>query len=282
MSDSVLGNNFLRAFLERARSAATTEDRLAADPIGIVRQYDNPQDREVVALITASLAYGRASLVRDAASRALESLGAAPAIALRDRPFELHAEALEGFVYRMTRAQDLADLYCGLGDALRNHGSLQAAYAAGSGTHLERASHFVQRIRGARARPELARGLRYLLVDPGDGSAAKRLHMFFRWVVRRDDGVDLGLWDQPSAGELRMPLDTHTSRIARYLGFTDRKATDARTVEEVTSALRAIEPEDPTRYDFALAHLGISGSCIHRRSPLHCPACPVDSVCKLQ
>ena len=221
------------------------------------------------------------SLVRDAARRALAPLGSSPAQTLVATAADRWPEVFDGYVYRMTRGADLADLYAALGKALREHGSLEALYAATEGSHLERASGLVQWLRGARLRSELSRGLRYLLVDPVDGSTAKRMHMFFRWVGRGPDDVDLGLWSSVGPDELIMPLDTHTSRIARYIGLTSRASTDLRTAIEVTESLRELHPADPLRYDFALAHLGISGNCIHRRSAEHCPQCPLEAVCRL-
>jgi uncharacterized protein (TIGR02757 family) len=130
-------------------------------------------------------------------------------------------------------------------------------------------------------RRDEARGFRYLLPDPADGSTTKRLHMFFRWVSRPADGIDLGLWESARPADLIMPLDTHTSRICRYIGLTTRASTDLKAAQQVTAALAVMRPEDPLYFDFAIAHLGISKRCIHRRSPDHCPGCPLDSVCGL-
>ena len=281
MCESDDGNKIVRTFLDAMVDSTSTEDRLANDPIGLVRAFEDPADQEVVALIASTLAYGRVDLVRDAIRRALIPLGPNPAQLLADTAPDDWFEPLERYVYRMTRGPDLADLFAALGDVLRTRGSLEALYAAEDGPHIERASAFVQALRAGRRRPELTRGLRYLLVDPADGSAAKRLNMFFRWVVRGPDAVDLGLWSCATPSELVMPLDTHTSRIARYIGLTGRAATDLRTAIEVTDSLRALHPSDPLRYDFALAHLGIAGRCIHRRSDAHCPGCPLEPVCQL-
>lgn len=281
MSESRAGKKILRGFLEETLARTDLDERLANDPIGLVRVWEDPADREVVALIAASLAYGRVELVRRAVAQAVSYLGQSPASSLAERPPESWFAPTAAFVYRMTRGPDLADLFAGMGQTLREHGSLQGAYTYGSGAHLERASSFVHTLRAGRVRAELSRGLRYLLPDPADGSTTKRLHMFFRWVGRGPDAIDLGLWTAIDRRELVMPLDTHTSRICRYLGLTRRATTDLKAALEVTASLRELCPEDPLRYDFALAHLGISGRCIHRRSPEHCPSCPLERVCTL-
>jgi uncharacterized protein (TIGR02757 family) len=155
-------------------------------------------------------------------------------------------------------------------EALRRHGSLRSLFLHGYepsdpnvGPSLTR---FVDALLAYDAQPVLGRafeppgsGIRYLLVRPADGSACKRLNLFLRWVVRPDDGLDLGVWPEVSTRGLIVPLDTHSSRVARALGFTRRATTDWRTAEEVTAALRRYDPDDPVRYDFALCHVSMSG-----------------------
>lgn len=262
------------------------------DPVGIPWRYDRPADREVASLVTACLAYGQVELLRDAAKRALEPLGPTPAARLQSRG--VPAEAYDGFTYRMTKGPDLVDLLEAIRSALTEHGSLEAVYAGRVSTsgfsdddadptalHRQRASAFVRWLRSARRRAELARGFTYLLPDPADGSACKRLHLFFRWMVRGPDGVDMGLWDAADPSELLMPLDTHTSRLCRYIGLTDRKSVDGKMARIVTRRLRELDPQDPVKYDFALCHLGISEDCIHTRSEEHCPGCPIEAICTL-
>jgi len=91
--------------------------------------------------------------------------------------------------------------------------------------------------------------------------------------------VDLGLWTTRAPAELLVPLDTHVLRLSQFLGLTRRKDGSLRTAREITAALAACDPADPVRYDFALAHLGISGGCRGRRDPTICPACSLHPVC---
>jgi uncharacterized protein (TIGR02757 family) len=105
--------------------------------------------------------------------------------------------------------------------------------------------------------------------------------MFLRWVVRPDDGLDLGLWKCLSPSELLMPVDTHVARIARALELANRKTADRAFSEELTASLRTFCPEDPTRYDFALAHMGISRACRGERIRAICDACSLRTHCRL-
>lgn len=258
-----------------------TEHR-ANDPVELVWSYDDPRDQELAALCAASVAYGRVALVRDAGRRIMEVLGDAPVEALLHLDLEDLEQAFEHYVYRMTRGADVVDLLWGARALYEEYGSLDAAYGAMEGDdHLTRASHFVQALRAGRARQEVTRGLKYLVSDPADGSASKRLHLFFRWVGRGPDAIDLGIWEHLDAADLIMPMDTHTSRICRYIGLCARKSVDGKAALEVTRNLRRLDADDPLRYDFAICHLGISGGCIHRRSEEHCPTCPLDTICAL-
>ncbi|GAC1603956.1 MAG: hypothetical protein NVS4B10_16730 [Myxococcales bacterium] len=129
---------------------------------------------------------------------------------------------------------------------------------------------------GARAP---TRRLKHLLPHPARGSACKRLNLFLRWMIRPADGVDFGLWEVPAAA-LVIPLDTHVHRIGRFIGLTRRADLSWRTAEEITARLRTLDADDPVRYDFALSHLGISGSCPSRRDARKCEGCPLQPICR--
>lgn len=272
----------LKFFLDALRDGADAATRLRHDPLGLVRAYSHADDQEVVALIASCLAYGRVDVMRAAIQKILDVLGPSPAEFLAHANWDWLEEALDGWVYRMTSHRDVVDLIHAIATLRQLHGTLENAYLHHDGdTHLARASAFVLALRAAGRRDEVTRGFRYLLPDPGLGSTTKRLHLFFRWMVRQDDGVDLGVWSNVSPAVLIMPLDTHTARLCRYIGLTSRLADDLRTAQEVTEALRQLDPHDPLRYDFPLCHLGISRGCIHRRSDQHCPHCPIREICTL-
>ncbi|MCK4602958.1 MAG: TIGR02757 family protein, partial [Phycisphaerae bacterium] len=161
----------------------------------------------------------------------------------------------EDFRYRFQTGRELAALLLAIKDVLHRHGSLQACFLSANGkdddTVLPALSGFVKQLSAA------AKGrCGHLLPCPTRGSACKRLHLFLRWMVRRDE-VDPGGWDAVPAARLIVPLDTHMHKIAIALGVTRRKSADARTAAEITAAFRRISPADPVKYDFALTRLGI-------------------------
>jgi uncharacterized protein (TIGR02757 family) len=115
-------------------------------------------------------------------------------------------------------------------------------------------------------------GVRFFFPNPETG-AAKRLNMLMRWMVRPDDGVDLGLWGFASTRDLVMPLDTHIFRIGRHLGWTGRRTPGFNAALDITRSLARFDPEDPVKYDFALSRLGILEGCPHHVRPRECELC---------
>jgi uncharacterized protein (TIGR02757 family) len=119
----------------------------------------------------------------------------------------------------------------------------------------------------------------HILVDPAHGSAAKRLMLLLRWMVRPADGIDLGRWPIPTS-ILVIPLDTHIHRLSKNLGLTNRRDVSFRTAEEITTVLRRLDPLDPVKYDFSLCHLGMLQRCPSRRDRERCAGCGVKPVCR--
>ncbi len=269
------------ALQKRLDALVASTDRAArreADPVGFVHRYADPSDQEVVALIAALLAFGNVVAIRRSVARVLDALGPRPATTVDDASLAQLAARLDGFVHRVWRGEDVAHLLHHAAGMRREHGSLGSAFAAmrsGAPDLLSALATFADALRG----PAPAPGLRHLVPDPRKGSACKRLLLYLRWMVRPADGVDLGLFPIPAA-ELIIPVDTHIQRIARNLRLTARTDASMRTALEITAALRALDPDDPVRYDFALCHLGIARECPSKRDPVRCARCVVQDVCR--
>jgi len=271
----------LAPFLEALVDSVDTAARRAADPVAFVHRYTDPFDQQVAAMLAAGLAFGRVAAFASVLEEAFAVLDAhgGPARAARSMPSGV-ASALAGLQYRWIRGPDMAVFLGAVGARLRELDALQQGGSAsdGLGRLVEALRAEVEQSTG-RGWAEQARGVRYLLPHPGDGAACKRLCMLHRWMVRPADGIDLGLWSRPPR-TLVIPVDTHVQRVARFLGLTARRDASWRTAEEITATLRRIDPDDPVRFDFALAHLGISGACRGMRHPEACPGCPLDPVCQ--
>jgi len=245
-------------------AARGDEERLARDPLSIVRAARDP---EAAALLAASLAFGNVATIRASATAAIEAFEGA-----RGPP--------RGFRHRWIGARDLGGLFRAIRRARDRHGSLEALFARGDDPAAEDVGAALDAFAEALRGPAPAPPLRFLLPRPSDGSACKRPLLFLRWVVRREGATDLGLWRRVDPSRLVVPLDTHVHRIAYWLGFTSRRTPSWRAALDVTRALRRFDRLDPVRFDFALSHLGIARDCPRRPVRERCGRCPLQPWCR--
>jgi uncharacterized protein (TIGR02757 family) len=259
---------------------------LALDPLVIPRRFESPADRELTAFVAAHLAYGRVAPMLKAIEGALAPLGPSPASWLAERTHEEGLTALRGalkpWCWRFHTGEDLAHWI--MAWARLDRESRESGPGCGLEPHLAptptasadaRLSALVLRLR--EELPETP-GLRFNLPDPLQGAACKRWRMFLRWMVR-DEWPDLGLWRTYPRAALIVPLDTHVARIASLVGLGRRRTPDGKLALEITAALRDLCPEDPLRYDFPIAHLGILGDCPGRKRLPGCGKCPLVDLC---
>ncbi len=164
--------------------------------------------------------------------------------------------SLEGFVHRTFNGSDLIFFIKALQHIYKNHGGLEPVFNSNkTADSTQNAIHHLKKVFF-----ELEHPLRTQkhISDPIKGSAAKRINMFLRWMVRNDNtGVDFGLWKSISPSILSCPLDVHSGVVARKLGLLDRKQNDAKALYELDTNLRLLDPTDPVKYDFALFGLGV-------------------------
>jgi len=225
------------------------------DPLEFVYHYDDLCDREIVAFVASSLAYGRVAHILKSVSSVLERMAPSPSVFLKRVSLKRMRQTFSGFKHRFTNDQKLCAMLFGVREVLERHGSLQACFSACSNddddTILPALSAFTSELR------VLADdNLEHLVPSPTKGSACKRLNLFLRWMVRSDE-VDQGGWKNVPVSKLIVPVDTHMHRICQLLGLTTRKHADMRAATEITKAFRIIAPADPVRYDFSLTRLGI-------------------------
>jgi len=261
----------IECFLEEIYAECNRGERLNLDPLNIAKRYRAEADIEVAGFVCAMLAFGSVELILRACEQALQPLGAHPAQALREMNRGEIEHAWENFQYRFFFPQDMKGSMWAVHKALCECGSLEALFVHEDAhssdqvdeTVLQAASGFVQQMRRW-SREIVPEGIRKnLLPDPADGSAAKRLFLFLRWMIRHDE-IDPGCWDAISPSRLIIPLDTHMVRTCterlRFLptrGSTARATATLRDALRVTEAFRIYAPEDPVKYDFALTRPGI-------------------------
>lgn len=260
---------------------------LDTDPVGIVHRYADPGDIEVAGLVASALGYGGAAQIRRSAADALDRAGTSPAwFAANSETVEAIAR-FRGFRHRWTIGTDIALLFLAAGEMIRGYGSIGALVQTLDDPAEETVEgtigRFAEWIRARCAEQAAKAGCpvpgRSLVPSPRDGSACKRPAMYFRWMVRGPDGTDFGLWRFISPARLVIPVDRHMARMAVLLGLSARKSADWRMALDITRALRALDPDDPLRYDFALVRPGIIRACTAAAAG-ECGSCALGGVCR--
>jgi uncharacterized protein (TIGR02757 family) len=225
------------------------------DPLEFLYNYREVRDREIAGLIASSLAYGRVAQILNSVSGVLDKMGSSPYEYVMNSTLSSLRKTYGGFRHRFATDQNLYALLTGIKSVLEESGSLYQCFLEGVSrkdeTVLKGLECFAGRIiSGSCGNPG------HLIPLVSKGSACKRLNLYLRWMVRKDN-VDPGGWEKIPPSMLIIPLDVHMHRISRLMGFTDRKQADIVTALEITSCFRKLEPEDPVKYDFALTRFGI-------------------------
>lgn len=245
---------FLISVLEGVYEKYHRLEYVHPDPIEFVHRYECPRDQEVAGLIAASLAYGRVAQILHNVERILTPMGGSPRQFLETAPTRDLRLLSRDFQHRWTTGEEMRDFLSAIQRCLHKYGSIEACFASHSTRSetnvLPALSGFVAEL------STLGAGTTSLLSSPAKGSACKRLFMYLRWMVRADT-IDPGCWFSVSPAHLIMPVDTHIHRVALGLGLTRRKQANLATALEITARFRKISPDDPLKYDFALARLGI-------------------------
>lgn len=248
-----MGDGRLKELLDRAAEAIHTPEFVNDDPVQFARRFSKKADCEVVALLTAHLAWGNRKMICRDCERLLGMMDGEPARWVREGEFRGVADGVN--IHRTFFGRNLKHFCGGLQRVLQKHGTVDDFCASNHcGDAWQLAAALNRQMEEASGMTD-ARCLPLNL----DHTALKRLNMALRWLVRKDgDVVDMGLWESLNSGQLYIPLDVHVGNTSRALGLTRRKGNDRKTCEEITGALRKMRPHDPVYYDFALFGLGVS------------------------
>jgi len=245
----------LKEFLDTKVIEYNNPKFIETDPIQIPHQFTFKEDIEISAFLTATIAWGNRKMIIRNAKRMIELLGNSPYDFVINHK-EHHLYELNSFVHRTFNGTDFKYFIIALQHIYNDHNGLEAIFS----THakpdsLQYAIHQLKLIFF-----EIEHPLRTQkhISDPIKGSAAKRINMFLRWMVRKDNAnVDFGIWQALSPSQLSCPLDVHSGSTARKLGLLKRKQNDARALQELDRNLRMLDVDDPVKYDFALFGLGV-------------------------
>lgn len=246
----------LKEFLDEKVIQYNNANFIENDPIQIPHQYTLKEDIEISGFLTATISWGNRKSIIKSAKRMMGLMGNSPydfILNHRDK----HLKKIDGFVHRTFNSTDLLTFIEALKSIYINNGGLEELFNKYKTTEsLQPAIHQLKKV--FFSVPHLNRTRKHL-PDPLTGSAAKKINMYLRWMVRNDsNGVDFGLWKNISPAILSCPLDVHSGKMARKYGLLERKQNNAKAVLELDTNLRQLDTQDPVKYDYALFGLGIS------------------------
>jgi len=248
---------YLKEFLEDQVIFYNNFSFIELDPISIPHLFKKKEDIELAGFLTALISWGNRIAIIKSAQQLMELMDFSPF------EFIINAEEkdlrlISKYYYRTLNGDDLLFLIFALRNIYQKKGGLEKVAEKGfkkQGTIKGAIANIRETLLDTQ---HLARSEKHL-ANPAKGSAAKRINMFLRWMVRGDDkGVDFGLWRNIPPAALMCPLDVHSGRVARQLGLLTRKQNDWKAVEELTANLKSFDVKDPVKYDFAIFGIGVN------------------------
>ncbi|MBC3846455.1 TIGR02757 family protein [Winogradskyella echinorum] len=245
----------LKDFLDEKVILYNNPKFIESDPIQVPHRFSKKEDIEIAGFLTATIAWGNRKSIINNANKMMELLDHSPFEFIMQHQ-DTDLEKLMPFVHRTFNGYDFIQFIKSLQHIYQNHKGLEALFAknAKDGS-LQNSIHEFKNV--FFEIPHLERTKKHVS-DPLKNSAAKRINMFLRWMVRNDNnGVDFGIWHSLSPTQLSCPLDVHSGNVARKLGLLKRKQNDGKSLAELDTSLKQLDPNDPVKYDFALFGLGV-------------------------
>ena len=245
----------VKEFLEEKVLQYNTPAFIESDPISIAHRFSLKEDIEISGFLSSTIAWGNRTMIIKNASRLMDLMGNSPFDFIMNHD-EHDLERFHGFVHRTFNETDLLYFVKSIKNIYLNYGGLESVFAhTATPCSTQPSIHEFKKVFFSLPHP--ARTSKHVS-DPENGSAAKRINMFLRWLVRSDNtGVDFGLWKSIAPHQLSCPLDVHSGNVARKLGLLTRKQNDSEALKELDSNLRHMDKYDPVKYDFALFGLGV-------------------------
>jgi len=231
-------------------------DFIESDPISIPHRFSKKEDIEIAGFLTATISWGQRKSIIKNANRLMDLMDNSP------YDFVLNAESsdlkrVSGFVHRTFNGEDCLFFLQSLKKIYQYHNGLEAVFNKGfkiDNSVFSSLKYFREVFLSIPHSQHVTKHIS----DVTNNSAAKRLNMFLRWMVRHDDAdVDFGIWKSIPTAALMLPLDVHTGDVSRAYNILTRKQNDWKAVEEITSVLRQFDQHDPVKYDYALFGIGV-------------------------
>ncbi len=245
----------LKNFLDHKVRQYNNPKFIESDPIQIPHQFSLKEDIEIAGFLTATIAWGKRKMIIDNANKMMNFMGNSPYDFVMNHNNN-QLDKTKGSIHRTFNSIDFQYFIKSLKNIYQNHGGLETVFAKNTEMNsLQKSIHHFKQIFFDLDHP--TRTQKHIS-DPLKNSAAKRINMFLRWMIRSDNtGVDFGIWNTLSPSQLSCPLDVHSGNVARKLGLLSRKQNDAKALFELDNNLRKMDVKDPVKYDFALFGLGV-------------------------
>ena len=245
----------LKIFLDEKVFEYNKPEFLETDPIQIPHLFTQKEDIEISAFLTATIAWGNRKSIINNSHKLMEKMGQSPYdFVLNHTDDDL--DNLSGFVHRTFNENDLRYFIKSLKNIYLQHQGLESIFTTLQDKNSLQPT--ISKFKKIFFELPYEQRITKHVSDPLKGSAAKRINMFLRWMVRdATTNVDFGIWKGIPTSKLSCPLDVHSGNVARKLGLLKRKQNDAKALAELDKSLRKLDPLDPVKYDFALFGLGV-------------------------
>ncbi len=246
----------IKELLDEQVLKINTPDFIKDDPVQFPRRFDKLQDIEIVAFTTATIAWGKRSMILRDTERMLSLMNNTPYEFVMNKGFETLGNAN---VHRTFFQPDLAYMLRGFYSIYSKYESINnMVKELGIGNDSAPAWKLCKTVRELSYKANNGCYNSQCFPSNFNSSALKRINLAIKWLVRDDGIVDLGVWDCIKPSQLYIPLDVHVGNTARKLNLLRRKSNDRKSVEELTTILREFNPNDPIVYDFALFGIGVN------------------------
>jgi uncharacterized protein (TIGR02757 family) len=236
--------------------------KLEPDPLQFLHLFKDERDIEIVGLIASIFAYGNVKQIENTLKKFIIVFDGKPYLFIKNFSLSKDSKKISDIKHRFYTEDDIVKLFIFLSKAIKKHGSIKQIFLQGYNISDENvksaisnfSNHFLKSF--LQSFGEISNGIKFMFPLPEKGGACKRMNLFLRWMIRKDE-LDFGLWKEIPASKLVIPVDTHIARICKSLKLTKRKNVSWQMAEEITRNLKKFDAEDPIKYDFAICHIGI-------------------------
>lgn len=265
----------LKDVLDKLYNEMNSLKKVKNDPVSFPHRFKDEKDIEISAFISACFAFGNVKNILETLENIFKTMEYQPYYYLTSSSKGDFKSDFKGFVYRFVQGDSIAELFFSLSAFLKKKGRLiEISYS----DYYSTLSSIYENLINLADNPDLIKKSN-LLPDITKNSPCKRLNLFLRWMVRKDN-IDFGLWSEKiKPSSLIIPLDTHILRISKRLNFTKRKTSSLKTAVEITESLKKFDSFDPVKYDFSICHTGIQGVCNSDMKKARCNLCDLQQFC---